>query len=126
MNAPDLDKLNADNIIDFIADIFVRRGGEAYLGEPVAGDDRVFPVSKMTLRRRWEAARAAAGLSDVTVHDIRRTHATQAAVAGVDLRTLAGRIGHSDLSMLEKHYAALVGSAADEAAIKIEEVFSGK
>ena len=91
----------------------------------VVNDDRVFPVSKMTLRRRWEAARKASGLSDVTIHDIRRTHATQAAVAGVDLRTLAGRIGHSDLSMLEKHYAALVGSAADEAAIKIEEVFSG-
>jgi hypothetical protein len=27
--------------------------------------------------------------------------------------------------MLEKHYAALVGSAEDEAAIKIEKVFSG-
>jgi integrase len=90
----------------------------------VERDKRVFPISKMTLRRRWEAARDAAGLSDVTIHDIRRTHATHAAVAGVDLRTLAGRIGHRDLSMLEKHYAALVGSAADEAAVKIEAVFS--
>ena len=87
-------------------------------------DDRVFPISKMTLRRRWEAARDAAGLSDVTIHDIRRTHVTHAAVAGVDLRTLAGRIGHSDLSMIEKHYAALVDSAADDAAIKIENIFN--
>lgn len=54
----------------------------------LAGDNRVFPISKMTLRRRWEAARASAGLSDVTIHDLRRTHATHAAVAGVDLRTL--------------------------------------
>ena len=92
----------------------------------VEGDKRVFPISKMTLRRRWGSARDAAGLSDVTIHDIRRTHATHAAVAGVDLRTLAGRIGHRDLSMLEKHYAALVGSAADEAAVKIESVFGGK
>jgi len=90
----------------------------------VKGDERVFPLTKMTLRRRWEKARKDAGLEDVTIHDIRRTHATQAAVAGVDLRTLAGRIGHSDLSMLEKHYAALVGAAADDAAKKIETAFS--
>ncbi len=77
----------------------------------------------MTLRRRWEAARRKAGLGDVTIHDLRRTHSTHAAIAGVDLRTLAGRIGHSDLSMLQKHYAAIVGSASEEAAEKIEKAF---
>ena len=78
----------------------------------------------MTLRRKWEAARRQAGLEDVTIHDLRRTHSTQAAVAGVDLRTLAGRLGHANLAMLEKHYAALVGSASEEAADKIEKAFS--
>jgi integrase len=92
-------------------------------GRKIAGDDRVFPISKMTLRRRWEAARASAGLADVTIHDLRRTHSTHAAIAGVDLRTLAGRIGHTDLGMLQKHYAALVGSAGEEAAEKIERAF---
>lgn len=89
----------------------------------VASDDRVFPISKMTLRRRWEAARASAGLPDVTIHDLRRTHTTHAAASGVDLRTLAGRIGHTDLSMIERVYAQVVGSAAEEAAEKIEKVF---
>lgn len=87
-------------------------------------DERVFPIAKMTLRRKWEAARREAGLEDVTIHDLRRTHSTQAAVAGVDLRTLAGRLGHANLTMLEKHYAALVGSASEEAADKIERAFS--
>lgn len=32
---PDFSRLNADNIVAFIADIFARRGGEEYLGEPV-------------------------------------------------------------------------------------------
>lgn len=86
-------------------------------------DDRVFPISAMTLRRRWEAARKQADLEDVTIHDLRRTHSTYAAAAGVDLNTLANRIGHSDLSMLQKHYAAIVGSAAAEAADTIQEVF---
>ena len=89
----------------------------------VDGDDRVFPVSAMTLRRKWEKARKEAGLEDVTVHDLRRTHSSYSAAAGVDLRTLAARIGHTDLSMLQKHYAALVGSAETEAAVKIEAVF---
>jgi integrase len=87
------------------------------------GDERVFPVSKMTLRRRWEAARRKAGLGDVTIHDLRRTHSTHAAISGVDLRTLAARIGHTDLTMLQKHYAAVVGSANEEAAEKIERAF---
>ena len=90
----------------------------------VEGNEHVFTASKMTLRRRWEQARKAADLADVTIHDLRRTHATQAVVAGVDLRTLAGRLGHANLSMLEKHYAALVGSASEEAAEKIEKALS--
>jgi integrase len=82
----------------------------------VKGDNRVFPISAMTLRRKWEKARKSAGLEDVTMHDLRRTHGTHAAAAGVDLRTLAGRIGHTDLTMLQKHYAALVGTADEQAA----------
>jgi integrase len=86
-------------------------------------DDRVFPVSKMTWRRRWEKAREKADLSDIDFHDLRRTNATQAAASGVDLRTLAARIGHTDLAMLEKHYAMVVGSAEHEAAEKIQQTF---
>ena len=35
MTAPDIATLNRDNIVAFIGDIFERRGGEEYLGEPV-------------------------------------------------------------------------------------------
>jgi integrase len=89
----------------------------------IVGDDRVFPISKMTWRRRWEKARKNAGLDDIDFHDLRRTNATQAAASGVDLRTLAARIGHTDLAMLEKHYAMVVGSAEHEAAEKIQQTF---
>src|SRR5882762_3032928 len=68
--------------------------------------------------------RASAGLQDATIHDLRRTHTTHAAALGVDLRTLAGRIGHADLTMIERVYAQVVGSASEEAAEKIEKAFS--
>jgi len=93
-------------------------------GRRIDGDERVFAISKMTLRRRWEGARQKAALGEVTIHDLRRTHSTHAAISGVDLRTLAARIGHTDLSMLQKHYAAIVGSASEEAAEKIERAFA--
>ncbi len=83
-------------------------------------DERFFPYAAITIRRKWQKVRDLSGLSDVVLHDLRRTHATHAMTAGVDPRTLAGRIGHTDLTMLQKHYAALVGSAADSAAEKIE------
>ena len=35
MTRPDPSSLTRDNIVDFLADIFERRGGEEYLGEPV-------------------------------------------------------------------------------------------
>ena len=35
MTKPDFSKLDASNIVDFIGDIFTRRGDEEYLGEPV-------------------------------------------------------------------------------------------
>ncbi len=35
MSAPTLAELTAENIVDFIGDIFARRGSEEYLGEPV-------------------------------------------------------------------------------------------
>ncbi len=89
----------------------------------VANDERVFPISKMTWRRRWEKARKNAKLDDIDFHDLRRTNATRAAASGVDLRTLAARIGHTDLAMLEKHYAMVVGSSQHEAAEKIQDIF---
>lgn len=87
------------------------------------GDERVFPISEMTWRRRWETVREQAQLADIDFHDLRRTNATQAAASGVDMRTLAARIGHSDLTMLQKHYAMVVGSAEYEAAKKIGDTF---
>ncbi|MBT5840882.1 MAG: site-specific integrase [Rhodospirillaceae bacterium] len=84
------------------------------------GDDRLFPHAPITVRRKWTKVREEAGLSDVVMHDLRRTHATHAVTAGVDMRTLMGRMGHTDLDMLQKHYAILQGSAAEEAANLIE------
>jgi integrase len=46
--------------------------------------------------RRWDRLRRKAGLSDVRLHDLRHFVATQLLGAGVDPRTVAGRLGHAN------------------------------
>ncbi|MCG3770880.1 MAG: Tyrosine recombinase XerC [Nitrosomonadaceae bacterium] len=77
--------------------------------ERTEGDNRLFPVSLTTLKRALAKLWKATGLQDIRLHDLRRSHATNLISKGVDLRTVAGRLGHKDLAMLEKHYAVFLG-----------------
>jgi len=43
---------------------------------------------------------------DAHLHTLRHYAATELLTAGVDLRTVVGRIGHGDSSITLRHYAA--------------------
>lgn len=73
------------------------------------GDDRIFPVSLTTAKRTLTKLWKATGLRDVRLHDLRRTHATKLILNGIDVRTVAGRLGHTGSAMLAKHYAVDLG-----------------
>jgi site-specific recombinase XerD len=61
-----------------------------------ARDKRVVPMAKITLRRSWATARAAAGLtSDVTPVTLRHTLGSWAAQDGNDLYKVGKMLGHS-------------------------------
>jgi integrase len=71
----------------------------AYKGD----DDLVFAhpylgsvLDASKVRKRFQAAVAAAGLRRIRFHDLRHTFGTQAAAAGVPLRTLQEWMGHRD------------------------------
>ncbi|MGJ6969269.1 tyrosine-type recombinase/integrase [Streptosporangium sp. G11] len=59
--------------------------------------------------RRWhfDPAVEAAGLEDVTPHDLRATHATQVADRH-GVMAAARRLGHSNASVTTRHYARAV------------------
>lgn len=82
----------------------------------VEGDNRLFPLSMITLTRNLRALWNATGLKDVRLHDLRRSHATILVDKGVDLRTVAGRLGHSGTAILAKHYAVYRGDKEAAAA----------
>lgn len=81
----------------------------------------IFPYSESTLRRAWNQLRALTKITDIQIQNLRTTSATYGAISGVPLRTLAGRLGHSNTKMLEKHYAAIVGSDEELASTKISQ-----
>jgi integrase len=60
---------------------------------------------KRSLTKLWKKT----GLSDVRLHDLRRTHATILIGRNIDPRTVAGRLGHSGTAMLARHYAVDLG-----------------
>ena len=65
--------------------------------------------------RRWERLRAKAGLDHLKIHGIRHFVATELLTAGIDLRTVANRVGHARTSTTLDIYWAWV-PAQDTAA----------
>lgn len=51
----------------------------------------------------WDAARKEAGLSDVTMHDLRHTGASHLLAAGADIVTVSRVLGHASLRMSERY-----------------------
>jgi integrase len=78
-------------------------------------DNRVFPVSESTVKRRWQDAKKLAGIAQGRMHDWRATNITYALLSGVDPKTLTSITGHKDMQMIDKHYARVVEHAVSSA-----------
>jgi len=66
MTTQDLAKLDADSIVDFIADIFARRGADSYLGEAVTMSEHMLQGACLAEQAGADDALVAAAL----LHDI--------------------------------------------------------
>jgi integrase len=72
--------------------------------------------------RRWERLRAKAGLEHLKVHGIRHFVATELLTAGIDLRTVANRLGHARTSTTLDIYWAWVPAQDTAAAAHLDRV----
>jgi integrase len=64
-----------------------------------------------------------AGIKDVRLHDLRHYVATRLLAAGVDVRTVAGRLGHRNPSTTLNVYSHFVPESDQEAAEKLGQIF---
>ena len=69
----------------------MRRGG---FWKP---EQRVFDGAARNLRKNWEFARKAAGVTHLRFHDLRHTTATRLIALGVPIEEVARILGHSDV-----------------------------
>ncbi|MGH7111387.1 MAG: tyrosine-type recombinase/integrase, partial [Stellaceae bacterium] len=76
---------------------------ERALGPVVRGPDSAAPLSRSTLEHTWERLRAAAGLDDVRLHDLRHGVGTFAAQAGANAFLVRDKIGHKTLAMTSRY-----------------------
>ena len=60
-------------------------------------------LGKFTHKRAFMSAVKRAGLADFHFHDLRHTYASWKVMAGVDLRTVAGLLGHKTLAMVMRY-----------------------
>jgi len=76
------------------------------------------PRDPSSVTRRYSRLAAKLGI-ETKLKELRHYSATELLTAGVDLRTVAGRLGHGDGTTTLRHYAAWVGSADEAAAAMI-------
>ena len=72
----------------------------------------------------WADVAASIGMPDITFHALRHTHASQLIDAGVDIVTIAKRLGHSSPNITLKVYAHLFRQKDDKAAAAINEALA--
>jgi integrase len=80
-----------------------------------AAPDRSRPRNPSAMSHRFKRLADRLGI-DAHLHTLRHFAATELLTTGVDLRTVAGRLGHGDGSITLRHYAAWVSQADQRAA----------
>jgi site-specific recombinase XerD len=98
----------------------VRKGGYLFC----SGSRRLGTVTDLW-RRRITLAFAHAGVRG-TPHRFRHTFAVDLLSNGVDIKHVSMLLGHSSVTITEKHYAAWVKSRQDALTSDIERLYSAK
>lgn len=75
-------------------------------------------------RRIWHPLREAAGIPDTFhLHDLRHTQASLMLAAGVPMKVVQERLGHSDYTLTANTYSHLLQGAQADAAAKVDQLF---
>ena len=71
------------------------------------------PITYKTVRGAFMRATKRAGLSDVRLHDLRRSYMTNAAAAGIGTHVLRDLLGHKTTAMADRYVRAVGNPVRD-------------
>jgi integrase len=83
------------------------------------------PQSPGALSSEWRDEADRIGFTDIPLHALRHTHASQLIDAGVDIVTVSKRLGHASPAITLKIYAHLFRKDDGKAAAAINAALSG-
>lgn len=72
------------------------------------------PVNPSHVRRAFDRLVAQAGVRRITPHGLRKSHITALIAAGANVKAVAARVGHRDITTTLRTYTALTPSMQDE------------
>jgi integrase len=84
--------------------------------------DRGRPLGHRNVSREFKKFVARAGLPDIRFHDLRHSNATLLAAAGVPLKVIQERLGHTDSRTTLGFYGHTTPAMGKEAAQKLREL----
>ena len=72
------------------------------------------PLNARNLRRAFDRLVQAAGVTPISPHEMRKTHITATIAAGDNIKAVAARVGHRDITTTLNTYTSLVPQMEDE------------
>lgn len=80
------------------------------------------PLNARNVRRAFDRLVQDAGVTPISPHGLRRTHITHTIGAGANLKAIAARVGHRDLTTTIKTYQQLTAGMEDELMTIVEAI----
>lgn len=80
------------------------------------------PINARHVRRSFDRLVEASGVTPISPHGMRRTHVTHAIGAGANLKAVAARVGHRDLTTTIRTYQQLTDGMEDELLAVVEAI----
>lgn len=82
------------------------------------------PLNPSNVRRTFNRLIKKADISQIRFHDLRHTHATLLLSKGVHVKVISERLGHSNIKITLETYSHVLPTMQQEAANKLNELFS--
>ena len=87
--------------------------------QPNSDDEPLFHITGSTLRRAFHRLAAAAGLKEIRLHDLRRSHCSLLVDQGFSLTAIAKRLGHNSTTVTAL-YADLFPHVQEDIAVSLD------